>query len=80
MAVSYDFNCAHEEKLIRQEEEIIHNEKEIKKEIQELHSRVTSNYKELVVLINEHNSDEERFHKLQRDLSSRVGILEKVIG
>lgn len=70
--------AVHEEKIARQEEEIIHNEKEIKKEIQDLHSRVTSNYKELVILITEHNSkDEERFHKLQRDLSSRVGILEK---
>ena len=70
--------AVHEEKLARQEEELVKNEKEIKKEIQELHSRVTSNYKELVVLITEHNSkDEERFHKLQRELSSRVGILEK---
>ena len=42
------YSLVHEEKLTRQEEEIIHNEKEIKKEIQELHSRVTSNYKELI--------------------------------
>ena len=41
--------AVHEEKIARQEEEIIHNEKEIKKEIQELHSRVTSNLKSLVI-------------------------------
>ena len=46
--------------------------------IQELHSRVTSNYKEIVTLISKHNSDDiERFHQLQRELSNRVGILEK---
>ena len=70
--------AAHEEKLARQEEEIVQNEKEIKREIQELHSRVTSNYKEIVTLISKHNSDDiERFHQLQRELSNRVGILEK---
>ena len=70
--------AVHEEKLARQEEEIVQNEKEIKKEIQELHSRVTSNYKEIVTLISKHNSDDiERFHQLQRELSNRVGILEK---
>ena len=38
----------------------------------------TTNYKELTVLINEHNlKDEERFHKLKSEFSSRVGILEK---
>ena len=64
--------------LARQEEEIVQNEKEIKKEIQELHSRVTSNYKEIVTLISKHKSDDiERFHQLQRELSNRVGILEK---
>ena len=70
--------AVHEEKLARQEEELVKNEKEIKKEIQELHSRVTSNYKEIVTLISKHNSDDiERFHQLQRELSNRVGILEK---
>ena len=66
--------AVHEEKLARQEAELVKNEKEI----QELHSRVTSNYKEIVTLISKHNSDDiERFHQLQRELSNRVGILEK---
>jgi len=70
--------AVHEEKLGRQEEEIVKHEKEIKREIQELHSRVTSNYKEIVAVISKHNSDDiERFHQLQRELSNRVGILEK---
>ena len=70
--------AVHEEKLARQEDDIVSNEKEIKDNIQDLHSRITSNYKELSVLINQHNlKDEERFHKLKSEFSSRVGILEK---
>ena len=70
--------AVHEEKIARQEEDIVSNEKEIKDNIQDLHSRITSNYKELTVLINQHNlKDEERFHKLKSEFSSRVGILEK---
>ena len=66
--------AVHEEKLARQEDDIVSNEKDI----QDLHSRITSNYKELTVLINQHNlKDEERFHKLKSEFSSRVGILEK---
>ena len=70
--------AVHEEKIARQEDDIVSNEKEIKDNIQDLHSRITSNYKELTVLINQHNlKDEERFHKLKSEFSSRVGILEK---
>tara|TARA_B100001057_G_C22801428_1_gene931671 strand:- start:1064 stop:1474 length:411 start_codon:yes stop_codon:yes gene_type:complete len=70
--------AVHEEKIARQEDDIVSNEKEIKDNIHELHSRITSNYKELTVLINQHNlKDEERFHKLKSEFSSRVGILEK---
>ena len=70
--------AVHEEKLARQEDDIVSNEKEMKDNIQDLHSRITSNYKELTVLINQHNlKDEERFHKLKSEFSSRVGILEK---
>jgi len=70
--------AVHEEKIARQEDDIVTNEKEIKDNIHELHSRNTSNYKELTVLINQHNlKDEERFHKLKSEFSSRVGILEK---
>ena len=54
------------------------NKISIKNNIQEIHSRITTNYKELTVLIKEHNlKDEERFHKLKSEFSSRVGILEK---
>ena len=70
--------AVHEEKIAMQEDDIVSNEKEIKDNIQDLHSRITSNYKELTVLINQHNlKDEERFHKLKSEFSSRVGILEK---
>tara|TARA_B100000989_G_scaffold64746_1_gene44853 strand:+ start:1323 stop:1733 length:411 start_codon:yes stop_codon:yes gene_type:complete len=70
--------AVHEEKLARQEDDIVSNEKEIKDNIQDLHSRITSNYKELTNLINQHNlKDEERFHKLKSEFSNRVGILEK---
>ena len=70
--------AVHEEKIARQEDDIVSNEKEIKDNIQDLHSRITSNYKELTVLINQHNlKDEERFHKLKSEFSSSVVILEK---
>ena len=70
--------AVHEEKLARQEEEIVQNEKEIKKEIQELHSRVTSNYKELTDMITQQHKEQAlHIQQLKNDLNSRVGILER---
>ena len=81
--------AVHEEKLMRQEEALEDQEKEFRDNIQELHSRITSNAKEtsqhmsemerrLVDAMNEHNRKEtEQFLRLREDLQTRVGILEK---
>src|SRR6056300_227491 len=81
--------AVHEEKLIRQEDALEEQEKEFRDNIQELHSRITTNAKEtsqhmtemerrLVDAMNEHNRKEtEQFLKLREELQTRVGILEK---
>ena len=81
--------AVHEEKLIRQEEQLEDQEKQFRDNIQELHSRITTNAKEasqhmsemerrLVDAMSEHNRKEtEQFLKLREELQTRVGILEK---
>ena len=81
--------AVHEEKLIRQEDALEDQEKQFRDNIQELHSRITTNAKEtsqhmsemerrLTDAMNEHNQKEtEQFLKLREELSTRVGILEK---
>ena len=81
--------AVHEEKLLRQEDQLGEQEKEFKNTVQELHSRITSNAKEtstqmgemerrLVDAMKEHGRNEaEQFIKLREDLTTRVGVLEK---
>ena len=81
--------AVHEEKLIRQEEQLEDQEKEFRETVQELHSRITSNAKEtstqmgdmerrLHSAMDEHNKKEtEQFLKLREELQTRVGILER---
>ena len=81
--------AVHEEKLIRQEQQLEDQEKEFRDTVQELHSRITTNAKEtstqmgemerrLHDAMNEHNKKEtEQFLKLREELQTRVGILEK---
>jgi len=81
--------AVHEEKIIRQEEQLEQQENEFKHTVQELHSRITSNAKEtstqmgemerrLVDAMREHGRNEaEQFIKLREDLTTRVGVLEK---
>ena len=81
--------AVHEEKLIRQEEQLEDQEKEFRNTVQELHSRITSNAKEtstqmgdmerrLHSAMDEHNKKEtEQFLKLREELQTRVGILER---
>ena len=70
--------AVHEEKLARQEEALDDNEKHFRDNVQELHSRITTNAKETT----KHMSGMERrlqeeFSKLRGELSNRVGVLEK---
>ena len=81
--------AVHEEKLIRQEENLDEQEKKLESNIMELHSRITSNAKEQTQLMNEmerrlvdamkeHNRTESlEFAELRKELQSRVGVLEK---
>ena len=81
--------AVHEEKLIRQEEQLEDQEKEFRNTVQELHSRITTNAKDTSVqmgemerrlhdAMNEHNRKEtEQFMRLREELQTRVGILEK---
>ena len=74
----YRMLSVHEEKLARQEDDIVSNEKEIKEQILNLHSRINTSYKELRNMISKHQKEEEeRFNRLEKECSSRVGILEK---
>ena len=68
----------HEEKLARQEETLDENEKHFKDNIQDLHSRITTNAKET----SQHMSEMERrlleeLQTIRKEMSSRVGMLEK---
>ena len=70
--------AVHEEKLARQEETLDENEKHFRDNIQDLHSRITTNAKET----SQHMSEMERrlldeLQTVRREMSSRVGMLEK---
>tara|TARA_B100000575_G_scaffold33887_1_gene22805 strand:+ start:1751 stop:2161 length:411 start_codon:yes stop_codon:yes gene_type:complete len=70
--------AVHEEKLARQEEALDGNEKHFRDNVQELHSRITTNAKETTLHINEMERRlQEEFSKLRGELSNRVGVLEK---
>ena len=70
--------AVHESKLARQEETLDENEKHFRDNVQELHSRITTNAKET----SQHMSEMERrlleeLQTIRREMSSRVGMLEK---
>ncbi len=70
--------AVHEEKLARQEETLDENEKHFRDNIQDLHSRITTNAKET----SQHMSEMERrlldeLQTIRKEMSNRVGMLEK---
>ena len=70
--------AVHEEKIENQEEYVYRANLEFSTNIRELHSRITTNYKELADLMAEHSKqDAINQQKLRDDLNNRVGILEK---
>jgi len=70
--------AVHEEKIANAEEAQIRANTEFTHDIKELHSRVTSNYKELTEMIQLHHKEQAlHIQQLQNDLNGRVGILEK---
>tara|TARA_B110001454_G_scaffold31702_1_gene31028 strand:- start:403 stop:711 length:309 start_codon:yes stop_codon:yes gene_type:complete len=77
--------AVHEEKLNAQEESVFAAEElieqrrsEFSNEIKELHSRITTNTKELLVEgTRQHKEHSEAIQKLHNDINKRVGVLEK---
>ena len=70
--------AVHEEKIANAEEAQSRASTEFTHDIKELHSRVTSNYKELTEMITlQHKEQALHIQQLQNDLNGRVGILEK---
>tara|TARA_Y100001958_G_C21212707_1_gene538295 strand:- start:1605 stop:1913 length:309 start_codon:yes stop_codon:yes gene_type:complete len=77
--------AVHEEKLSQQEEAVFANEElieqrrtEFSNDIKELHSRITTNTKEIMsVATKQHKEHSEAIQKLHNDINKRVGVLEK---
>ena len=77
--------AVHEEKLANQEEAVFAAEAlieqrrtEFSNEIKELHSRITTNTKEIMsIATSQHKEHSEAIAKLHTDINKRVGVLEK---
>ena len=77
--------AVHEEKIARQEEAIFEAEQKIEGrrgelliKIDELHSRVTTNTKEIMTAAAEqHAQQNKEIQKIRDDIQNRVGVLEK---
>ena len=77
--------AVHEEKLSRQEESSVELEKQIESrraevlsKIEDLHSRVTTNTKEIMIsAAAQHESQNKEIQKIREELSNRVGVLER---
>ncbi len=70
--------AVHEEKITQQEEILIRSDAEFSANVKELHSRITTNTKELMALMSEqHKEQTEAMLKLKSELQNRVGVLEK---
>ena len=70
--------AVHEEKISQQEDAQIRTEQEINNDIKELHSRISTNNRELMNLMSEqHKEQTDKMTKLEIELQGRVGVLEK---
>ena len=77
--------AVHEEKLARQEEASIDLEKQIESrrsellsKIDNLHSRVTTNTKEIMIAASaQHDQQNKEIQKIREELSGRIGVMEK---
>ena len=75
----------HEEKISRQEEatlaadaKIEIRRTELTAKIDELHSRITTNTKDIMTAaVNQHNEQNKQIQKIKDELAARVGVLEK---
>ena len=70
--------AVHEERLSQQEESQHRAEQEFTSDIKELHSRITTNTKDIMSAATEqHKEHTEAIQKLSDNLHNRVGVLEK---
>ncbi|MEK9694836.1 MAG: hypothetical protein VW270_03670 [Candidatus Poseidoniales archaeon] len=77
--------AVHEEKIARQEEAIVEAEQQIETrrgelmlKIDELHSRITTNTKEIMTAAAEqHAQQNKEIQKLHNEINLRIGVLEK---
>ena len=77
--------AVHEEKIARQEEAIFEAEQKIEirrgellVKIDELHSRITTNTKEIMInAAAQHAEQNKEIQKIREDLSGRIGVMEK---
>ena len=70
--------AVHEEKISQQEEAALRADAEFKTDIKELHSRITTTYKELAdTIAKNHKETEAHVQQLRTELQGRVGVLEK---
>ena len=77
--------AVHEEKIARQEEAIIEAEQQIEirrgelmVKIDELHSRITTNTKEIMnAAAEQHAQQNKEIQKLHNEINLRIGVLEK---
>ena len=78
-------HAVHEEKLARQEEASYELERQIETrrsemldKIDDLHSRITTNTKEIMLAAREqHESQNREIQKIRDEITARVGVLEK---
>ena len=70
--------AVHEEKISQQEEASSRANKEFSNDIKELHSRITTNSKEMRDMITKYQIEQAaHIENLRSDLNGRVGVLEK---
>ena len=77
--------AVHEEKIARQEEAIFEAEQkiairrgELLVKIDELHSRITTNTKEIMTAASQqHEAQNKEIQKIRDDINNRVGVLER---
>ena len=70
--------AVHEEKITQQEDAQQRSVQEFTADIKELHSRITTNTKEMTALMTQqHKEQKDIIDRLKDEISNRVGVLEK---
>ena len=70
--------AVHEEKITQQEDAQQRSVQEFTADIKELHSRITTNTKEMTALMTQqHKEQKDVIARLKDEVSNRVGVLEK---